>query len=62
MGNARHGVHLANAYWVRARWRAAFRDLALKEESWNEQLGLYPRPLRWLIEDSLHFLARLSVA
>jgi len=62
VGNARHGVHLANAYWERARWHAAFRELALKEESWNEQLGLYPRPLRWLIEDSLHFLALLSVA
>ena len=62
VGNARHGVHLANTYWERARWRAAFRDLGLNEESWNEHLGLYPRPLRWLIEDSLHFLARLSDA
>ncbi len=62
VGNARHGVHLANAYWERARWRAAFRELGLEEQFWNEKLGLYPRPLRWLVEDSLHFLARLGVA
>ena len=29
--------------------------------TWEERLDLYPRPVRWLVEDSLHFLARLSV-
>lgn len=62
VGNARHGVCLANAYWDRARWRAAFRDVGLEEQFWDERLGLYPPPLRWLLEDSLHFLARLRVA
>ena len=61
VGNARHGVHLANAYWERARWRTAFREIGFHEESWDERLGLYPRPVRWLVEDSLHFLARLRV-
>ena len=61
VGNARHGVHLANVYWKRQRWREAFRELRLEEQSWEERLDLYPRPVRWLVEDSLHFLARLSV-
>lgn len=62
VGNARHGVHLANAYWKRARWREAFRELGLEEQFWDERLGLYPPGVRWLLEDSLHFLARLRAA
>jgi SAM-dependent methyltransferase len=62
VGNARHGVHLANAYWKRAEWRSAFRELRLEEQFWDERLGLYPAPVRWLVETSLHFLARLKVA
>lgn len=59
IGNARHGVALRYQYWPRSQWRSVFAQLRLAEEEWNEHLGLYPRAFRWLVEDSLHFLARL---
>ncbi len=59
VGNARHGVALTYNYLDRSAWRALFRDVGLREESWEEKLGLYPAPTRWLFEDSLHFLAEL---
>lgn len=62
IGNAHHGVTLTYNYWNRARWRATFREVGLKEEWWSEHLGLYPVAAAWLFEDSLHFLGRLRVA
>ena len=60
VGNARHGVALPYAYWSRSQWRSVLTDLMLPVEVWRDDLGLYPRPLRWLFESSLHFVARLD--
>jgi SAM-dependent methyltransferase len=60
-GNLRHGVSLRYDYWPRQRWLEAFKLLGLKVTSWNQHLGLYPWPARWVFERSLHFLARLDV-
>jgi ubiquinone/menaquinone biosynthesis C-methylase UbiE len=62
VGNARHGVALTYNYLTRADWRRVFRDEGLVEQVWDEKLLLYPAALRWLCEDSLHFLAELRVA
>lgn len=62
VGNARHGVALTYNYLDRKAWRGLFREVGLTEVVWNEKLGLYPRAVRWLFEDSLHFLAELKVA
>ncbi len=61
VGNARHGVALTYNYWKREEWRAAFRQVGLAEGSWEERLALYPAAVRWLFEDSLHFLVKLRV-
>lgn len=62
VGNARHGVALTYNYLDRRAWRALFREVGLIEVSWDEKLRLYPAALRWLFEDSLHFLAELKAA
>ena len=58
-GNARHGVALTYQYWTRSAWTDAFRSLDLTVADWNERLGLYPAPVSWVFEDSLHFVAHL---
>jgi hypothetical protein len=58
-GNAQHGVHLPYNYWPRRRWHEASADLGLEIRSWQQDLGLYPAPLRPLLERSLHFVAVL---
>jgi ubiquinone/menaquinone biosynthesis C-methylase UbiE len=62
VGNARHGVALTYNYLDRRAWRALFREVGLTEVSWDEKLRLYPAAMRWLFEDSLHFLAELKAA
>lgn len=59
VGNARFGVSLPFNYWSRARWSKAFADLGLSIEAWVGALGLYPPPLSWIFDRSLHFGARL---
>lgn len=61
VGNARHGVALPNTYWRVARWTEAFSELGMTVRSRTRRLGLYPVPLKWLFERSLHFVARLDV-
>ncbi len=61
VGNGRHGVALTHHYWSRAQWSSAFHGMGLRQESWDECLGLYPGGVAWLFETSLHFLARLRV-
>ena len=56
VGNARHGVALPYNYWRKARWLAAFEELGLEIEQWDDNLGLYPWPASWVFERSLHFL------
>lgn len=60
IGNAPHGVASPGTYWPRARWRRVFRDLGLEPVYERTDLGLYPRPMRWIFERSLHFVARLE--
>lgn len=62
VSNERHGVPLLFQYWTPSQWEAAFRELGLQVERWEERLGLYPFALRWLFERRLHFVARLRVA
>ena len=57
IGNARHGVALPNLYWPRTRWDAAFRTLGLRVQTWETSLNLYPLPVTWLFDRSLHFIA-----
>ena len=43
------------------QWRQNLDALHLKTNVWNDRLGLYPWPARWLFDRSLHFVARLEV-
>jgi len=60
MGNARHGVALPYNYWTKARWTEAFARLGLTVAAYRGRLGLYPSPVSWVFERSLHFAARLE--
>lgn len=61
VGNARHGVALPYNYWSQPRWFEAVDAIGLKILTWKTNLGLYPRPARWLFDRSLHFIARLDI-
>jgi SAM-dependent methyltransferase len=61
VGNARHGVALPYRYWRRQAWLDHFRALGLEVDSWENDLGLYPIPIKWLFGGSLHFLASVFV-
>jgi SAM-dependent methyltransferase len=61
VGNRRYGVALPYNYWPHQRWLDAFDQLGLTIGVWNKHLGLYPPPLRWVFERSLHFIARLDL-
>jgi ubiquinone/menaquinone biosynthesis C-methylase UbiE len=61
VGNARHGVALPYNYWSEQRWLKAVDTLGLKITTWKKDLGLYPRPARWLFDRSLHFVSRLEL-
>jgi len=62
VGNARHGVRLPYNYWSRGQWTHAFDQLGLAVQQWRSSLDLYPRPVRWICDRSLHFIASLSTA
>lgn len=62
VGNRPHGVALPYNYWSFERWSAAFDELDLKLVHYQTDLGLYPRPVDWIFERGLHFVARLSVS
>jgi SAM-dependent methyltransferase len=61
VGNARYGVSLPDNYWSKEMWFDAFDTLGLKIGKWTTKLGLYPRPVSWIFERSLHFVARLDI-
>jgi ubiquinone/menaquinone biosynthesis C-methylase UbiE len=61
VGNARHGVALPYNYWSEQRWFEAVDTLGLRITTWKKDLGLYPRPARWLFDRSLHFVSRLEL-
>jgi SAM-dependent methyltransferase len=60
VGNARHGVALPYNYWRRQTWLENFQALGLTVTLWENDLGLYPIPAKWIFGGSLHFLARIS--
>jgi ubiquinone/menaquinone biosynthesis C-methylase UbiE len=62
VGNAHHGVALPYNYWSRQQWHQAFKDEKLQIAAWRQDLGLYPRPLGWVFDRSLHFVAVLQPA
>jgi len=57
VGNARHGVALPYNYWPNAEWLAAFDELGLNIRTMKYKLNLYPIPLSWFFDRSLHFIA-----
>lgn len=59
-GNAPHGVVRPNTYWSRREWDSAWQDLGIEPTAWRERLNLYPPPLSWAFDRSLHFVARLE--
>lgn len=61
VGNRRHGVALPYNYLSRKTWHAAFESCGLEVAVWHDTLRLYPRPIGWIFERSLHFLARLDL-
>jgi SAM-dependent methyltransferase len=60
VGNARFGVALPHLYLRWAEWEQMFVRLGISVVSVERRIGLYPRPLSWLFERSLHFVARLA--
>ena len=60
VGNARHGVVLPYNYWPKKQWTETFARLGLTVAVWNPRVGLYPWPLSWLFDRSLHVIARLE--
>ena len=57
VGNARHGVALPHHYWRRQQWYDACESLELTIKA----LGIYPWPVTWAFDRSLHFIARFDV-
>ena len=61
VGNAPHRVVLTYNYWPEARWRETFHQLDTRLGEYRTRLGLYPVPMSWIFERSLHFFARLDL-
>jgi SAM-dependent methyltransferase len=62
IGNARHGVVLPYNYWPEDKWRTSFEKLHLQPNVWENRLRLYPPPLSWFFDRSLHFVSALKVS
>jgi SAM-dependent methyltransferase len=60
VGNARFGVALPHLYLSWAEWQRLFARLGVSVVSVERRIGLYPRPLSWVFERSLHFVAHLA--
>jgi SAM-dependent methyltransferase len=61
VGNLRHGVSCRYDYWPRQRWSRTLESLGVKVIKWRRHLGLYPWPVSWVFDRSLHFVVRLDV-
>jgi SAM-dependent methyltransferase len=57
VGNARFGVALPHLYLRWAEWQAMFGRLGMAVTTMQRRLGLYPPPLTWFFDRSLHFVA-----
>ena len=59
VGNTRFGVPVPQLYLRWSEWQSLFARLSMRVESTQRRLRLYPWPLSWLFDRSLHFVARL---
>ncbi|HJU69162.1 MAG TPA: class I SAM-dependent methyltransferase [Gemmatimonadaceae bacterium] len=57
VGNARFGVALPHLYLRWDEWQAMFGRLGMAVTMMQRRLGLYPPPLTWVFDRSLHFVA-----
>ena len=62
VGNARFQVALPHNYLEWSEWARTFHQLGYTVESVVRQLKIYPIPLRWVFDRSLHFVAVLSIS
>ena len=62
VGNARFGVALPHNYLSWKQWQRLFAQVGLTPLSIERRLGIYPAPLTWLFDRSLHFVSALSPA
>jgi len=60
VGNAPHGVDSRYHYFDTDEWARILSGAGLRVVVRNEQLGLYPWPVRMLFERNYHFLALLE--
>lgn len=60
VGNRQYGVGRDGEYLSRAAWSDVFDRVGLRVTAQNEQLDLYPAPVKPLFENGLHFVARLE--
>jgi SAM-dependent methyltransferase len=61
VGNARFEVALPHNYLAWEQWAQAFGQSGLVVERVLRHLRIYPIPLRWFFDRSLHFIALLRV-
>jgi SAM-dependent methyltransferase len=59
VGNARFGVALPHNYLSWTQWKALFAQVGYTIVSSQHALGIYPPPLTWLFDRSLHFVSAL---
>jgi SAM-dependent methyltransferase len=57
VGNARFGVALPHLYLRWEEWQEMFRRVGVAVTTLRRHLALYPPPLTWLFDRSLHFVA-----
>jgi SAM-dependent methyltransferase len=57
VGNARFGVALPHLYLKWEEWQRLFDRVGMGVATLRRRLGLYPPPLSWMFDRSLHFVA-----
>ena len=60
VGNAHHGVRLPYNYWTPSQWSKALAQAGLSARTWRRDLALYPPPVTWFCDRTLHVLALLE--
>lgn len=61
VGNTRFGVALPHNYLSWPEWLRTFSQVGLTVEIVVRRLRIYPLPLRWWFDRSLHFIAVLRI-
>lgn len=61
VGNKHHGVTLPYNYWTECKWQDVFTALNLSVHEWDVNIGLYPPPMTYLFDRSLHFIAGIKI-